>query len=409
MKDHSVAVTEIQSKNLFVFDDQVYYRSNSSFSSDEAHVLFMIALGGYFRKVTFCSRVSPIQRKASYTIPENIAILPLPFYHEVSEFLAKMMFLRSEIRQTLRRGLVAADILLLSWPHPISLLIVALHKFLPGNRLTTLLVRQNLKELVRLRYKGVRRLAGIASVSCLDYLLRFWGRDCLIFALSEETRREYSSIPAVYRVSLPIISSTNFSQAIGSRTKGGNPDWRLLYVGRVEPEKGLEALIEALAALHEKGEKVRLSIVGSGQEEDRLMGLARSFGVHDKVTFHGYIPFGEELFAQYREADIFVLPSLSEGTPNVLAEAMAFGLPIIASRVGGCDTIIRDQVNGILVDPKSVQSLLRALSDLIHDSDLRLRIARQAQSDVHMWTMERQQEAMLGLIASRLEKMGRNL
>jgi glycosyltransferase involved in cell wall biosynthesis len=93
------------------------------------------------------------------------------------------------------------------------------------------------------------------------------------------------------------------------------------------------------------------------------------------VEFLGPLAYGEELFARYREADAFVLPSPSEGTPRVLVEAMMFGLPLVASRVGGIPDLVREGENGLLVPPGDAEALAAALLRLADDPGLRARMS----------------------------------
>jgi glycosyltransferase involved in cell wall biosynthesis len=154
--------------------------------------------------------------------------------------------------------------------------------------------------------------------------------------------------------------------------------------------------------LKEQHNKIHLDIVGSGSEEDHLQALVRSLGVNEEVSFHGYVAFGETLFSYYRAADVFVLPSLpGEGVPKVLMEAMALGVPIIATQVGGIAGIIHHKENGLLVKPGSATSLAEALTELMNNSKLMDDVRKRAIADSAVYTMEVQQEKMLEVLAGR--------
>jgi glycosyltransferase involved in cell wall biosynthesis len=136
---------------------------------------------------------------------------------------------------------------------------------------------------------------------------------------------------------------------------------RLLFVGRLAIEKGLNYLVDAVSLCKTEGLDLELTIVGDGDERKLLESLVEKQNLQHFVDFKGFIPLGEALQAVYRRADVFVLPSTSEGMPKVLLEAMANGLVVIASRVGGIPTLVRDGVNGLLVEPRSSVAIARAI------------------------------------------------
>ena len=157
---------------------------------------------------------------------------------------------------------------------------------------------------------------------------------------------------------------------------------RLLYVGRLAPIKGLETLLDAMARLRAAGTRVHLSIVG-GDADEPLNGhegalrarLAR-LDLGGTVTFVGAQP-QERLRAWYVAADTTVLPSHYESFGMVALEAMACGIPVVASRVGGLQTTVRDGVTGLLVRESDPAALAGALDRLLGDPDLRFRLGRE--------------------------------
>jgi glycosyltransferase involved in cell wall biosynthesis len=391
-------------KSLMVFDDQVYCAHDHQYSSDEAHVLFMIGMSRYFKTTSFCSRGIPASKPAFYRIPQKIKICLFPYYKNLNELCLKLPAHSVRLWRILGKEAHQWDLALLSWPHPISMLILMFLKRHKPNAVPVLLVRQNMKKLVRMRYSGATRIAAIATVAVLEWLLKFWARRTLILAVGSETYNEMrTTYPFVNLVALPIVSETDLGRA---RTPTLGAVHRLLFVGRVEPEKGLPILIQSLAEVKARGLQVHLDIVGSGSEEQNLKGLIREAGLNDNVTLCGYLPYGEALFARYLAADMFVLPSLSEGMPKVLFEAIAFGLPVVATNVGGITALIKDKANGLLVPPGSATALSNAITELINNRELADAIAKQARTNVDNYTMERQQEKMLTAIAAYLEQEG---
>lgn len=391
-----------QNKSLMIFDDQIYYSDGHGYGSDEAHVLFMIGMKKYFQKLVFCSRLAPVKRSAGYTVPQEIELCPLPYYRNVVELCAKFIIYAPKIWRILREKADEWDILWLSWPHPVSLLMVIFISIRQRQKLLVLIVRQNLKQLVRLRYRGPRKLVSLAIVNFLEWQLKFWRpRRVVIFAVGAEMYQElHDSHQHVHLIALPPLSEKNIPAFRSLTCRAGEASLRLLFVGRLEPEKGLPFLVQCVAVLKEQNKNVHLDIVGSGVEEERLQTLVQNLSVSKEVSFHGYVAFGESLFSYYRAADFFVLPSLSEGIPNVLMEAMAFGIPIISTSVGGIAGVIRHKENGLLVEPGSATALAEAITELIDDPKLTADLGRRAKADSPAYSMEAQQEKILETLAS---------
>lgn len=140
--------------------------------------------------------------------------------------------------------------------------------------------------------------------------------------------------------------------------------FRLLFVGRLCEQKGLSYLFKALANLEDKN--WRLDIYGYGPLEDDLKQLVRSLSLEPKVLFHGV---SNNMPWVYRNADLFVLPSLYEGMPNVVLEAMASGLPVIASDIGGNRELMESWAKEWLVTAESVSALTTVLTKALSNKE----------------------------------------
>jgi GalNAc-alpha-(1->4)-GalNAc-alpha-(1->3)-diNAcBac-PP-undecaprenol alpha-1,4-N-acetyl-D-galactosaminyltransferase len=145
---------------------------------------------------------------------------------------------------------------------------------------------------------------------------------------------------------------------------------RIVTVGRLEKVKGHKYLIDAFAKIQDRNWE--LSIVGDGSLRNELENLANSLGLSDRIIFHGHLI---DFRLQLSEAKIFVLPSLKEGFPNALIEAMSLPMACIASDTFfGHNEIIVNKENGILVPPGNVDELAKALQMLIENKNLRKKI-----------------------------------
>lgn len=139
----------------------------------------------------------------------------------------------------------------------------------------------------------------------------------------------------------------------------------IMTAGRLSKEKGYAVLLDALSAVGEvRTCAARLVVYGEGPEEAALKERAAALGIADRVHFAGY---SENLDSAYERAGLFVLPSLSEGLPNVLLEAAARAVPIVATRVGGVPDLFQDGTHARLVPPGSVPELRNAIEDYLRD------------------------------------------
>jgi glycosyltransferase involved in cell wall biosynthesis len=156
-----------------------------------------------------------------------------------------------------------------------------------------------------------------------------------------------------------------------SHRHDGEPE--ILCVGRLVQRKGQSLLIEACAALRDRGLPVRLTLVGDGPTRADLGSLAEQLGVGDRVRFAGAVGH-DDILPMFRSADIFCLPSFSEGVPVVLMEAMAHSVPVVATQIMGIPELVENGLSGLLVAPGRVDLLVDALARLIADPELRLRL-----------------------------------
>jgi len=145
------------------------------------------------------------------------------------------------------------------------------------------------------------------------------------------------------------------------------------------PTKGLIYLIKSLAQL--KNHRIKTFIVGEGKERPKLEHLINELNINNCILA-GSQSDPWRYFEQQGGIDIFVIPSVKEGMPYVLLEAMANSLPIIATNVGGIGEIIKNGRNGLLVSSKDVKKLSQAISNLIENKSLKNRLSKQASQDI---------------------------
>jgi glycosyltransferase involved in cell wall biosynthesis len=191
--------------------------------------------------------------------------------------------------------------------------------------------------------------------------------------------RKYAEVGKVVTETVPMMK---MDQLMVGRAPSDRTESRLLFVGRLVPGKGLEILLKALALLKSSVPTASLRIVGGGDEQyvTELTGIAHGLGVGGAIEFAGVVPNGSQLWREYEEAKLFVCPSLSEGFPRVLYEAMALGVPIVSTAVGGVPNLLTDGVHALLVPPGDAERLADACKQVLSDVGLASGLAKASHS-----------------------------
>jgi glycosyltransferase involved in cell wall biosynthesis len=176
----------------------------------------------------------------------------------------------------------------------------------------------------------------------------------------------------------------------------------ILTVGRLDPPKGHRFLFLAAGEILRAFPELKLLVVGDGPSRSSLEALARELGIAEKVVFTGVRPDVRELLSL---ADVFVLPTLSEGMPVTLLESLASGVPAVASRIGPTEEVIEDGVNGLLVPPRSPEALADAVLVLLRNSERAQAMAERGRLLVHeKFSARGCAEALTGLYLSLAEE-----
>jgi len=206
-----------------------------------------------------------------------------------------------------------------------------------------------------------------------------------VLAVSEgikQTLLDSGLSPSRVRV---LVNAVDFPKSTGSAHTGrdakrgshgiSRDDFVVGYAGRLSIEKGLIHLLAASAQLLRGGIPLRVLIIGDGPQRKELEKLSLELGLGDRVLFPG---FQEDIAEWILCMDVFILPSLTEGTPMALLEAMACGVPAIASAVGGVPQVIEHGETGILVSPGRAEEIGNAVLALFADPAARQKLAKNA-------------------------------
>jgi colanic acid/amylovoran biosynthesis glycosyltransferase len=179
--------------------------------------------------------------------------------------------------------------------------------------------------------------------------------------------------------------------------------FEILCVGRLTQAKGQHTLIDAVDQLASQGRRVRLRLVGDGPDAPSLRERARRLWNPNIVVFEGAVN-QDNIRALYEAADIFCLPSLAEGIPVVLMEAMAMEIPCVTTHITGIPELIRSGTEGLLVAPSDLEGLVKALETLMDDEVLRERVAISGRARIlRDYDLGRNVEQLAAIFADRVK------
>lgn len=176
----------------------------------------------------------------------------------------------------------------------------------------------------------------------------------------------------------------------------------ILFVGNIAERKGLVYLFEALRNLHAEKIPFKMILAGSGVLKNYLETYAQNNGFLDSVVFAGQVKHGEDLYKLYREADVFVLPSVAaEGVPRVTHEAMIFGAPVVATDIGSVAWQL-DGFAGVVIKPRDVGAIEKGIKDVCFDNAYREVIINNAYNKSLLYSWEKQCEGIRSFVRENI-------
>jgi glycosyltransferase involved in cell wall biosynthesis len=213
-------------------------------------------------------------------------------------------------------------------------------------------------------------------------MLRSWTDVCIVLTTDMEGELLAAGFPRTKIVKLNNgVDTSEFSPAptdgnIGKRASDSD-DVVVMFAGRLSPIKALDVLLQAFSSALVTCPGLQLLLVGEGEERGKLEALARDLGIEGRLSFVGRVP---DVKPFLRKADIFVLPSYSEGMSNSLLEAMSMGLACIATRIASSTQLLGDGAHGLLVAPGDAGQLARAITLLAENRQEAARLGARART-----------------------------
>ncbi|MGN6373391.1 MAG: glycosyltransferase family 4 protein [Solirubrobacteraceae bacterium] len=377
---------------LAVYCDFPYRRHEGSVYAEQAFAWFLTGVSDALVKrsgeLVLIGRLDPQTEPWHFELREPVRFVPLPHYPSLSSPAGVLAAVGRSIR-SFWRALDEVEAVWLFGPNPLAVAF-ALAAFARRRRVA-LGIRQEYLSYVRNRHPGKRWLH--AAGLLLDGAFRLLARRSSVVVVGPALAERYADSHRLLDVSVALVGERDLIGESDPIAHSPGDGVSVLSVGRLDNEKNPLLLADALAELCGDGGGDggwRLTVCGEGPLEQPLRERLESRGVAQRAQLRGFVPAGPRLREVYRESDLFLHASHTEGVPQVLFEAFAAGLPVVATDVGGVAATVGDAA--LLIPPGDPSAAAAALRRLAGDERLREQLARAGLRIVREHTLERQCE-----------------
>lgn len=366
---------------LAVYTDYVYRREDGAVYAERAFALFLASVGERLERLVIVGRLDPRPGRSHYRLPDGVEFVALPHYPSLVDARRSVPAMARSLGR-FWRVLREVDGAWLLGPYALSVLF-ALLAALRGRRVA-LGVRQDTPRYVRSRHPD-RRWVHLAA-DALEGVYRLMARRWPVVVVGPGLARNYSRAPRVLPIAVSLVSERELVEPSEALSKSYDGELVALSVGRIEREKNPLLLADILARLRESDPRWRLVVCGEGPMEDELRARLEELGVAEHADLRGYVPIDGELPVLYRSSHALLHVSWTEGVPQVLFEAFAAGLPVVATAVGGVADAAGDAA--VLVPPGEADPAAEALARVGAEPELRRRLVEAGAARVREHTTE---------------------
>lgn len=361
-----------------VYLDQAFWREGEEIFAARSFVLFLGKLAERFDELTVTARLSPEPSSSHYRLPPPARFAPLPHYGSAARPLSVVRAAR-ESAARFAELLERVDVVWLLGPHPFALLFARMAAR-RGKRVV-LGVRQDLPRYVGNRHPRRPDLKLVAE--SLDLAYRRLARRHPAVVVGPDLAKKYGAARELLQIYVSLISAAEIDPVESRAERGYDGPVRMLSVGRLDAEKNPLMLADALERLEPRFE---LIVCGDGPLEAELASRIANRGLGARARLLGHVPMGEELMRLYRESDLFLHVSWTEGVPQVLLESFAAALPVVATAVGGVAEAAGD--GALLIPPGDPEAAAAAVRQVASSSELRARLLSAGHAIVENHTIE---------------------
>ena len=366
---------------LAVYTDYVYRREGGAVYAERAFALFLAGLASHVERLVIVGRLDPRSGASHYRLPDEVEFVPLPHYPSLVDARRSVPAMVRSLGR-FWRVLRDVDTAWLLGPYALSILF-AVMAAIRGRRVA-LGVRQDTLEYVRTRHPGRRWVHAAARL--LDATYRLLARRFPVVVVGPELARHYDRAPRVLPITVSLVPEDQIASSDEAAERSYDGELTALSVGRLEREKNPLLLADILARLRQRDPRWRLVVAGEGPLDAALRERLRELGVEDAAEVRGYVPIDGGLPELYRSSHAFLHVSWTEGLPQVLFEAFAAGLPVVATEVGGVPAAAEGAA--LLVPPGDAARPAEELARLGRDPELRARLVAAGLGRVREHTLE---------------------
>jgi glycosyltransferase involved in cell wall biosynthesis len=379
---------------LAVYCDYSYRVHDGIVYAELPFSVFVRELARRCERLVATGRLDPTPGRYPYVMT-GVDYVPLPHYESGAHIGSVLRTIPAGIKRFWRL-LDDVDVAWILGPNPPQALLFALMAKLRRRRLV-LGVRQDLPQLIRHRHpdKPFVRFAAVA----LESAFRLLARTAPVVVVGPDLARRYRSAAALHVAYVSLLTERDIVAPEDDHRGFDGEELRILSVGRLDPEKNPVLLADVLAAALAADPRWRLDVCGDGSLAAALAQRLQELGVGDRAVMHGYVPIDDGLWHLYRASHMLLHVSLTEGVPQVLLEAFAARLPVVATAVGGVPDVVEGR--GLLVAPADAAAAARALGELAGDADLRTRLVERAVTEVRNHTLEAESTRLASFLAGR--------
>jgi len=387
--------------HLLVLHEEPYYNNGKDYFSKSSSSRFIEFFLHFFNKISICAPCKKIDLNESnqllkfFNVSKKINIIELPYWKGIEDFFLQFPNFFWRILKIVDQNIKKNDVIWIRLPSITGIIFFIFSKI--HRKPIVLYVAGDIeKAWDSLKYGGVKKIIAKAIIFLLDKSIAFMSRFALVLITGQELYQKYNIDK---KKGLLFIDSLIQEKNLFFRIDTcNNRVINLLWVGKIVPKKGIFYLLTAVKELLDAGNEVNLILVGYGPYKEKLKKKIRELNIQKNVEFLGYIRFGKNLFQIYRNADIFILPSLSEGMPRVILEAWASSIPVIATEIGGIPSLIQNNQNGLLIKPGSVKELCMAVERIKQNKALRQKLIKNGLKSVQNYTTKKQVQNALDFI-----------
>jgi len=384
--------TAAPSLRLAVYCDFSYRVTDGAAYAELPFSLFVEGLAPHCERLVVLGRLDPTPGQFPFKL-RTAEFVGLPYYGSGADLAAVLRAVPAAARR-FWRVLDDLDVVWILGPNPPQALLFALLGLLRRKKVV-LGVRQNLPELIRHRRPGSHGV--LAAAYLLEWAFRATARLVPVVVVGPDLARRYRGARSVLNLYVSLLRATDLAAGDGEARSYDGDTLVMLSVGRLDPEKNPLLLADVLCRVVRQDPRWRLEVCGDGPLAGALAERAEQLGVADRFVNLGYVPIDAGLWDRYRAAHVLVHVSLTEGVPQVILEAFAARLPVVATDVGGVADVVADR--GLLVPPSDPDAMAGAVARLIADPALRDRLVEAAGRAAADHTMEAECARLAGFLS----------